>query len=108
MKLSKFEPYPTGFGRYRASYSHNILQDTFYMKGATGRTVKEFDCRAIFDGNETEIARAVKHSENNPKIRFNLTAFNSMIDDCEAFKLQRGYPKQPFSYAERNFPLAFT
>ncbi|XP_014673691.1 PREDICTED: N-acetyllactosaminide beta-1,6-N-acetylglucosaminyl-transferase, isoform B-like [Priapulus caudatus] len=96
---------PTGFGQW--SWRAPAL-GSFYMSGAAGRTVTRFDCRQIFDGNETEIARAVAHAEKHPLPPLNLTEFLLSLSDCDAFRTRRGYPSEPFSDEERRFPLAFT
>ena len=72
------------------------------------RQVFEVDCKAIIEGNKTEIKKALALMASKPKATVNDSSYIRMTDDCDTFIDARGYNDQILSTEEVEFPIAYS
>ena len=74
------------------------------------RRVFEVDCKAIINGNKSEIKKGIALMANKSYSRPTVSDsdYIRMTDDCDDFISTRGYNDQTLSRQELEFPLAFS
>lgn len=72
------------------------------------RRVFEVSCKAIIDGNKTEIDKGIALMANETKPVVNDSEYIHMTEDCDTFIATRGYNDQILTREELDFPLAYS
>lgn len=66
------------------------------------------NCRAMLDGDESELHKAEDVMTTRPKVPISEEVFLEWTKDCKYYKYRRGFVTVPLSKEEAEFPLAFS
>lgn len=70
--------------------------------------LKTFSCRKLFDGDSVEMMRAQEYiSEGQNFTHRPDLEFRSLTENCDKYKVLRGFHTKPVTKLEEEFPLAF-
>ncbi|KAK3590245.1 hypothetical protein CHS0354_041319 [Potamilus streckersoni] len=78
-----------------------------FIKGSQGRYVREVNCKAIINGEHSEILHAEKLSPSHRPIVPD-TNFSVIASNCDDFKQGRGYLDYHVTKEEKEFPISFS
>ena len=73
-----------------------------------GPQTDQISCRALFNGSETEVAKAKDYMESHPRKSISNGDYLALTENCKRFQTVRGYTMEPLSQEEADFPLAYT
>lgn len=74
----------------------------------TRQSVKNANCRLIFEGEKIEIKKAEEISRWLPKYEISSREYIDMTKNCPKFIQKRGYITSSLTEEELNFPIAFS
>ncbi len=72
--------------------------------------VKKIDCQALLSGQKdvVEQAKQIMNQREHTKVPIYEEMYLEWTQDCDSFKLQRGYVTVPLTLEEERFPIAFS
>ncbi|WAQ94346.1 GCNT1-like protein [Mya arenaria] len=95
-------------------YSSTLIEDPSVVTNKavlfTNKSVLDFNCQALINGDNNEMSRYIKGFENH-KINKTLdvkTRFSNITANCTHFVTHRGYITDALTKEEKQFPIAFS
>ena len=85
------------------------FRNTVQKMAGPKRRIFNVDCRAIIDGDQNEIKRALAWMKyNTTKRAANDSKYVTLTEDCDTFIEANGYNDQTLSREELEFPIAYS
>ena len=85
------------------------FRNTVQKMAGPKRRIFNVDCRAIIDGDQNEIKRAIAWMKyNTTKRAVNDSKYVTLTEDCDTFIEANGYNDQTLSREELEFPIAYS
>jgi len=100
--------------RYISTLYLNLIPNRFLEAEATSkfptRRVHDIDCAAIFANDRHEIAKArnISTFENFTRKSISDEEYFKLTENCDIFKLKRGYYNYNLKLEEEEFPIAYS
>ncbi|XP_059144080.1 beta-1,3-galactosyl-O-glycosyl-glycoprotein beta-1,6-N-acetylglucosaminyltransferase-like [Physella acuta] len=70
--------------------------------------VDEVNCMAIFSGNKTDVDEGIRHANETKRPLLSNSFYLNLTENCDVFKIARGYVTCSMTKEEEEFPIAFS